>query len=67
MPAVLVAREILPFPCVPHAAGLLAAIAGTSDEQKAAVKLFSSFDDVYKLTVTKRFDDLVLVSILKKM
>ena len=67
MPVVIIACDELQSPCVPQAAGLLAPIIGTSDEQKAAVKLFSNFDEVYRLTTAKRFDDPVLISILKKM
>ena len=50
LPVVVVAGDELQFPCVPAAAGLLAPIIGTSDEQKAAVKLFTSFDEAYRLT-----------------
>ena len=67
MPVVVVAGDELQFPCVPAAAGLLAPIIGTSDEQKAAVKCFTSFQDVYKLRTQKRFTDPVLINILEKM
>ena len=46
---------------------MLAPIIGTSDEQKAAVKSVTSFDEAYRLTTQKRFDDKVLVNILEKM
>jgi hypothetical protein len=67
MSVVVVAGDELQFPCVPAAAGLLASCISTSDEQKAAVKLFTSFTDVYKLRTQKRFTDPVLISILHKM
>ena len=67
MPVVIVAGDELQFPCVPQAAGLLAPIIGTSDEQTTAVKLFSGFREVYRLTTAKRFEDPMLVNILRNM
>jgi len=67
MPVLVVAVDELQFPCVPAAAGLLASCISTSDEQNAAVKLFTSFTDVYKPWTQKRFTDPVLSSHLRKM
>ena len=67
MPVVVVAGDELQFPCVPAAAGLLAPIIGTSDEQKAAVRCFTSSQDVCKLRTQKRFADPVLINILETM
>ena len=68
VPVVVIAGDELQFPCVPQQAGLLAPIFGTTDEQKAAVKVFSSFDRVYRLRTAKRFEgDPMLKCILDKM
>jgi len=57
MPVVVVTGDELQFPCIPQAACLLAPVVGTTDEQKAAAKLFGSFDLVYKLRTAKRFEE----------
>ena len=67
MPIVVAAGDELQFPPIPKEGGLLAPIEGTSDEHKVAVRLFSKFSYVYRLTTAMRFDDDILIEILRKM
>ena len=67
MPIVGIGGDELQLPPVPMQAGPFAPIAGTSDEQKTAVKILNTFNHVYRLSTAMRFQDPVLISILTKM
>ena len=55
------------LPPVPSNSGLFSPIEGTSHEQKTAVKIINTFAHVYRLKMTMRFEDKILISILFKM
>ena len=57
----------LQLPPVPNSSGLLAPLAGTSDEHKVGASMLSNIHYVYEMHTMKRFEDPVLVSILQKM
>jgi hypothetical protein len=57
----------LQLPPVPKSSGLLAPMDNTSDEHKAGAAMFNNMHYLFEMETMKRFNDPVLISILKKM
>ena len=57
----------LQLPPVPKSSGLLASLDGTSDEHKVGASMFNRVHYLFEMHTMKRFDDEMLINILKKM
>ena len=57
----------LQLPPVPKSSGLLAPLENTSDEHKTGAAMFNNIHYLFEMETMKRFQDPILISILRKM